>query len=133
MRSKLATGGKGLLAKCIKDIAGEVKGFNFIYAAVENAEKYIKITEAINGNGAKNLALICKKTNLCLAQISTDLVFHRKQAEFYNEQDETKPTSVYGDTKLKGELTISNTLEGWFFLRISRLYSEHGNKYLQLC
>ena len=45
------------------------------YTNVEQAEKTPKIAYKINAEGVKNLAEVCKKTNVTLIHISTDYVF----------------------------------------------------------
>ena len=163
MRTILITGGKGQLASCIKDVAKNLVGFNFIYVdydelditnelevinffnktkidycvncaaytAVDKAEYDQTLAKSVNEIGAKNLAEACKKSNAILIQISTDFVFDGTKSSPYLESDKTNPISVYGLTKLHGEHAVTSTLQTYFVLRTSWLYSEHGNNFLK--
>ena len=66
-----------------------------------------------------------------LIQISTDFVFDGEKKEPYTETDVAKPISVYGASKLQGEIEIKQTLETYFILRTSWLYSEHGTNFMK--
>ena len=81
--------------------------------------------------GSKNLAEVCRKHKVTLFHLSTDFVFDGKTLQPYLEDSITNPLGVYGDTKLKGENAISETLENHFILRTSWLYSEFGNNFLK--
>ena len=101
------------------------------YTAVDKAESEQDIAKYVNEIGAKNLAEACKKCNSTLIQISTDFVFDGSQSVPYNETDTTNPISVYGSTKLGGEVAITHVLENHFIIRTAWLYSEHGNNFLK--
>lgn len=101
------------------------------YTAVDNAEKDEEKAYEINTLGAKNLALACEENNAALIHISTDFVFDGKKQIPYTETDEAHPVSVYGETKLKGEIEIGQILQKYFIIRTSWLYSEHGNNFMK--
>ncbi|WP_405400116.1 dTDP-4-dehydrorhamnose reductase [Maribacter sp. Asnod2-G09] len=101
------------------------------YTAVDNAETNNEIAEKINVLGAKNIALACKAYNAVLIHISTDFVFDGAQSNFYTEKDLVNPISVYGSTKLKGELAIAEVFKEYYIIRTSWLYSEHGNNFMK--
>ena len=164
MRNVLVTGSNGQLASCIKDLAKQYEGLNFIYTdyqeldicdlnqvntffksnkkidycincaaytAVDKAESDVEKAFEINANGAKNLAIACSEFDAILIQISTDFVFDGEKNEPYTETDVAKPISVYGASKLQGEIEIKQTLETYFILRTSWLYSEHGTNFMK--
>ncbi|WP_147676993.1 dTDP-4-dehydrorhamnose reductase [Algibacter pacificus] len=101
------------------------------YTAVDKAEEDQQKAYQINADGAKNLAIVCKNNNSVLIHISTDFVFEGFKNTPYIETDVTKPISVYGDSKLKGEQEIIHVLENYFIFRTSWLYSEHGNNFMK--
>lgn len=101
------------------------------YTAVDLAEEEESKAFDINVNGAKNLALVCKKQDVVLIHISTDFVFSGEKDEAYTEMDKPNPISVYGSSKLKGEVQVHQILEQYFILRTSWLYSEHGNNFMK--
>jgi len=101
------------------------------YTAVDKAETESEKAFEINAIGAKNLAIACNKFDTILIQVSTDFVFDGEKNEPYTETDIAKPISVYGASKLKGEVEIKQTLETYFIIRTSWLYSEHGNNFMK--
>ena len=101
------------------------------YTAVDKAEIEFDKAFEINSTGAKNLAIVCSKQGVVLIHISTDFVFDGQKTEPYNEIDVPNPINVYGASKLKGEVEIKQTLETYFIIRTSWLYSEHGNNFMK--
>ena len=101
------------------------------YTAVDKAETDVDKAFEINATGAKNLALACKEQGVILIHISTDFVFDGQKTEPYKETDIPNPINVYGASKLKGEVEIQKTLENYFIIRTSWLYSEHGNNFMK--
>lgn len=101
------------------------------YTAVDLAESDKERAYQINELGAKNLALACKSNHTTLIHISTDFVFDGEKTGTYTELDETNPISVYGGSKLKGEIAIKQILENYFIIRTSWLYSEFGSNFLK--
>lgn len=101
------------------------------YTAVDKAETDSTLAEQINVLGVKNLALACKSYKAVLIHISTDFVFDGKANEPYTEEDQEKPLSVYGQTKLDGEKAIPRHLDNYFIVRTSWLYSEHGHNFFK--
>ena len=101
------------------------------YTAVDKAESDAEKAFEINANGAKNLALVCDEQGAVLIHISTDFVFDGDKTEPYTETDIPKPISVYGASKLQGEVEIQKTLKKHFIIRTSWLYSEHGANFMK--
>jgi len=101
------------------------------YTAVDKAESEAEKAFEINAQGAKNLAIVCHEFDAVLIQISTDFVFDGEKNEPYLETDVTNPISVYGASKLQGEVEVKQQLEKYFIFRTSWLYSEHGNNFMK--
>ncbi|MFH4969242.1 dTDP-4-dehydrorhamnose reductase [Gaetbulibacter sp. M240] len=101
------------------------------YTAVDKAETEKEAAFNINVTGAKNLAMACEANLVVLVHISTDFVFDGTSNRPYKETDAPNPLSVYGKTKLEGELAIQNNLKEHFIIRTSWLYSEHGNNFVK--
>lgn len=101
------------------------------YTAVDKAEDEADIAKAVNEIGAKNLAVLCAENKATLIHISTDFVFEGNEIKLLKEDDITKPISVYGVTKLDGELAIIEKLDQHIILRTSWLYSEFANNYVK--
>lgn len=101
------------------------------YTAVDKAEDEADIAKAVNETGAKNLAQLCKKYQATLIHISTDFVFEGKEVKLLKEDDKANPISVYGATKLDGELAIINELDTHVIIRTSWLYSEFASNFVK--
>ena len=86
---------------------------------------------AVNSEGPKNLALICKEYQVKLVHISTDFVFDGQQRTPYSATDAPNPLSVYGASKLQGERNIQDVMENYFIVRTSWLYSEYGKNFMK--
>lgn len=84
----------------------------------ENKEKVY----ALNVTGVANLAKTAKAIDCKLMHISTDYVFDGKGEEPWKPDDKNyAPLSVYGSTKLQGELEVCK-LEKFFIVRIAWLF-----------
>ena len=101
------------------------------YTAVDKAEDEADIAKAVNETGARNLAQLCKQHQATLVHISTDFVFEGNDIKLLKEDDLAKPISVYGATKLDGELAIIEELDQHIILRTSWLYSEFANNFVK--
>lgn len=101
------------------------------YTAVDKAEDEADIAKAVNETGARNLAQLCKKHQATLLHISTDFVFEGAEVKLLKEDDEVDPISVYGATKLDGELAIIDELDQYVIIRTSWLYSEFANNFVK--
>ena len=101
------------------------------YTAVDKAESEPKLAELLNVLAVKNLVEIAQKYNSKLIHISTDYVFDGTSHIPYNEGDKTNPTSIYGQTKLQGELAIVNSDANAIIIRTSWLYSSFGGNFVK--
>lgn len=101
------------------------------YTAVDKAEDEQKVAFAINRDGAKNLALACKKQNIPLLHISTDYVFDGSKSEPYGESDTVSPLGVYGESKWQGEEAIRKILHEHIILRVAWVFGAQGNNFVK--
>jgi dTDP-4-dehydrorhamnose reductase len=101
------------------------------YTAVDKAESEPEKAHLINVIGAQNLAETCRNFNTTLIHISTDFVFDGNNTTPYTETDGTSPQGVYAKTKLDGERAIAQTLEHYFIIRTSWVYSQFGNNFMK--
>lgn len=101
------------------------------YTAVDKAEDEADVAKAVNETGARNLAQLCREHQATLIHISTDFVFEGNEVKLLKEDDIAKPISVYGATKLDGELAIVEELDQHIILRTSWLYSEFANNFVK--
>ena len=101
------------------------------YTAVDKAEVETSLAKQINKTATENLADLCKKHHIKLIHISTDFVFNGDSSTPYKEEDSTNPISVYGKTKLEGEIAIKDKLDEYYIIRTSWLYSEFGSNFMK--
>ena len=101
------------------------------YTAVDKAEGEPEKAHLINAKGAENLAKVCKENDTILLHISTDFIFDGTATVPYEEASKPNPKSVYGQTKLDGELAIEKNWEKHFIVRTSWVYSQFGNNFMK--
>lgn len=101
------------------------------YTAVDKAETESETAWLINAVAPAILAEKSKSIGCRFIQVSTDYVFDGSNYRPYVEEDDVCPTSVYGHTKLEGELiSLSNNPET-LVIRTSWLYSSFGNNFVK--
>ncbi len=102
------------------------------YTAVDKAESEVGLVHQVNQYGCQYLANACADVKAKLIHISTDFVFNGKHFKPYLPSDETDPVSVYGKSKLAGELEVQAILPNdHIIIRTSWVYSEHGNNFVK--
>ncbi len=101
------------------------------YTAVDAAEQDRERAEAVNAMGAAHLAETATKIGARLIQVSTDFVFDGGQGRPYRPDDEPRPRTVYGHTKLAGERHVARLTGGEaVVLRTAWLYSVWGRNFV---
>ena len=86
----------------------------------------------VNVDGTKNIANACKKLGCKMMYISTDYVFDGQGTEPWQPDcKEYAPLSVYGETKLQGELAVSGSLEEFFIVRIAWVFGYNGKNFIK--
>jgi len=102
------------------------------YTAVDKAEEQEDLANAINHLAVANFAQIAKDINIKLIHVSTDYVFDGTNFKPYQETDKPNPQSVYGQTKLDGELAIQKiNPANSIIIRTSWVYSNYGNNFVK--
>ena len=104
------------------------------WTAVDAAEdeENIEKVKAVNVTGTRNIATVCKDLDCKMIYISTDYVFDG-QGETPWDADCTNyaPLSVYGQTKLLGELAVKELLTKYFIVRIAWVFGLNGNNFIK--
>ena len=101
------------------------------YTAVDKAESEIEAAYSVNEKGAANLAKACDRQGIPLFHISTDYVFNGELNHPYSEDDVTDPVSVYGKSKLAGEVAVRALASKHIILRTAWVFSSDGNNFLK--
>ncbi|MCD4813024.1 dTDP-4-dehydrorhamnose reductase [bacterium] len=89
---------------------------------VDRCEELPEAAERINVKGTENVANVCKAMNAGMAYFSTDYVFDGVEGP-YAEEDKPYPLSVYGKTKLQGEMIVRNTVANHLIIRPMFIFS----------
>lgn len=157
----LLTGSKGQLARCFRDrlpenweliatdstslditdteaVRNMVQNFQpdaivnaAAFTAVDKAEAHVGTAFAVNATAVHNLASAARACQARFIHISTDYVFDGTNKTPYKEQDYTNPQSVYGRTKVAGELLALAANPESVIIRTSWLFSEYGNNFVK--
>lgn len=104
------------------------------WTAVDLAEDDDKVEKvrAINAGGTENIALVCKKLDAKMVYLSTDYVFDGQGTEPWDPDCKAyNPISVYGSTKLEGELAVANHLDKYFIVRIAWVFGVNGKNFIK--
>lgn len=99
--------------------------------AAEDEENIDKV-HAINADGTENIAKACKKLDIKMIYISTDYVFDGQGSEPWKPDcTDYRPLSVYGRTKLEGELAVKANLDKYFIVRIAWVFGVNGKNFIK--
>lgn len=101
------------------------------YTAVDKAEEQEELCTKLNAEAPAYLASAVGSRGGWMIQISTDYVFDGTSHVPYVEDDDTCPNSVYGRTKLVGELNVQKLCEKSMIIRTAWLYSTFGNNFVK--
>lgn len=101
------------------------------YTAVDKAEDNETLCTLLNSTAPGYLARAIEKRGGQFVQISTDYVFDGTAHTPYTETVATCPNSVYGRTKLDGELNAQRECSRTMIVRTAWLYSAFGNNFVK--
>lgn len=97
----------------------------------EDEDKKDKV-HAVNAEGTKNIAEVCKTLDSKMVYTSTDYVFNGQGEEpWQTDCKDYQPLNVYGQSKLDGELAVSETLDKYFIVRIAWVFGKNGNNFIK--
>lgn len=115
--------------KAIREISPEVVINAAAYANVDGCEDEPERAYDVNGRAPGYIAEACKAAGSALIHYSTDYVFDGSKPQ-YVESDPTNPLSVYGKSKLAGELNIRFNIDDYRIIRTSWLFGKHGKNFV---
>jgi dTDP-4-dehydrorhamnose reductase len=122
------------VAETIKSVKPDVIVHCAAWTAVDLAEDEDKKAKvfAINAEGTENIARVAKEIDAKMVYISTDYVFDGQGTSPWKPDcKDYKPLNVYGESKLKGELAVSGTLEKYFIVRIAWVFGLNGKNFIK--
>ncbi|RAK59234.1 dTDP-4-dehydrorhamnose reductase [Phenylobacterium hankyongense] len=101
------------------------------YTAVDQAETDRELAYTVNAETPAAIAQAAARAGAAVVHFSTDYVFAGDKPEPYREDDPTGPLSVYGATKLAGELAVVASCPRALVLRTSWVVSAHGRNFVK--
>jgi len=116
---------------CINDNKPDVAIHAAAYTDVDGCESNRELAFQVNADGAKNVALACKKTSSVMLYISTDYIFDGEKNSPYIEEDKSNPINVYGESKLAGENHVKSILDRYCIVRTSWLFGANGKNFVK--
>lgn len=122
------------VSRCLRETSPDAVIHCAAWTAVDAAEEEENRARVnfINGAGTKNIAEICKELDIKMMYISTDYVFDGQgTSPWQPDCRDYNPLNVYGQSKLAGELAVSETLEKYFIVRIAWAFGIHGNNFVK--
>lgn len=125
---------KEAVEKVISEINPDAVVHCAAWTAVDMAEDDDKVeaVRRVNAGGTQNIADVCKKLDCKMLYLSTDYVFDGQGTEPWQPDcKDYKPLNVYGQTKLEGELAVSQTLEKYFIVRIAWVFGLNGKNFIK--
>ena len=106
---------------CVLNAAG--------YTAVDAAESDVEGAFAGNAVAPRHLAIATAERGIPLVHLSSDYVFDGRAGWPYHEFDATNPISVYGRSKLAGEIEVRTFNPRHWIVRSAWLYSAVGKNF----
>ena len=117
------------IEKTVRDMQPDVIVNAAAYTAVDKAESEPELAHLINAEAPSVLAKAARACNACLVHYSTDYVFDGSGNTPWRENDAVSPLSIYGKTKLDGELAIQASECMHLIFRTSWVYAARGNNF----
>ncbi len=96
------------------------------YTDVDGAESEPELAFALNSAGAQLLAEAAARRQVPIIHISTSYVFDGHKSSAYIETDFTQPSTIYGKSRLAGELAVQTANPKHVILRTGWIFSPFG-------
>jgi dTDP-4-dehydrorhamnose reductase len=100
------------------------------YTNVDGCETDPEGAMAVNALGPRHLATACTRIGAHLVHVSTDYVFDGEKDGPYDEWDLPGPCSVYGRSKLGGEVEVARHASSWTVARTSWVFGRRGRDFV---
>jgi dTDP-4-dehydrorhamnose reductase len=101
------------------------------FTDVDGAEAHEADAMRVNAEGARNVSAAAARADAAILYVSTDYVFDGTADRPYTEADETNPLSVYGASKLAGEMDTATVNDRHFVVRTSWLFGTAGRNFVE--
>lgn len=119
---------RSVLHSAKPDVVVNAAAFTDVDACETQPEKAFRV----NAQGPATLARACAEMDIPLMHVSTDYVFDGEKAEPYVEEDEPRPLSVYGRSKLEGERQVRKELARSWIVRVCGVFGPYRKNFVSL-
>lgn len=130
-RDKLDLSSSDAIRSVIREIKPDLIINPAAYTAVDKAESEPDLAYAINATAPQAMAEESAKLGSTLIHFSTDYVYDGRKNVPYVETDTVNPQSIYGKSKLAGEVAIQTVGLPHLILRTSWVYGAYGKNFLK--
>jgi dTDP-4-dehydrorhamnose reductase len=93
---------------------------------VDRCEREPDWAYSVNELGPRMLARACTRSGAEMFHTSTDYVFDGAKEGYYSQEDVPRPQSVYGKSKLSGEIAVGQEAARFYIIRTSWLFGVGG-------
>ncbi|MBR3200998.1 MAG: dTDP-4-dehydrorhamnose reductase [Mogibacterium sp.] len=125
---------KDAVLAAVEESAPDVIVHCAAWTNVDGAEDPVKqpLVHKINVEGTQNMADAAKAVDAKIIYLSTDYVFDGQGERPWQPDDKNyAPLNYYGQTKLEGELAISETVDKYFIVRIAWVFGLNGKNFIK--
>ena len=98
---------------------------------VDGCERAPEVALAVNAQGTRQVADVCRRVGAGLVYLSTDYVFDGTKGVPYVEEDPPAPLNAYGRSKLEGEHAVRALAPRWTIVRTAWMYGKHGRNFVK--
>ncbi len=101
------------------------------YTNVDKAEDEPELCARVNADGTANMARAAKEIGAKMIAVSTDYVLAGEGDEPLDTDAKYNPQSVYGETKMRGEIAAREILDRLFIVRIAWAFGVNGKNFVR--
>lgn len=130
-RTKITLNDLDILEAQLKEIQPDIILSCGAYTAVDKAESEKELAFTVNHLAIELIAKYTVENSAKLIHISTDYVFDGSSSKALDEDSETNPINVYGESKLAGEIACLKQNPNSIIIRTSWVYSKFGNNFVK--
>jgi len=117
------------LAETVLKVRPDVIVNSAAHTAVDKAESEPEFARKLNATSPGVVAQAAQEIGALMVHYSTDYVFDGSGNKPWLEDDLTAPLSVYGSTKLEGELLVARHCARHLIFRTSWVYAARGGNF----
>ena len=129
-RSGLDLGERDSVEQVVGSVLPEAVVNCAAYTDVDGCESDVATALRVNALGVRHLAVACARVGAHLVHVSTDYVFAGDKDGPYDEWDQLAPRSVYGRSKLGGEVELARHAGSWAMARTSWVFGRRGRNFV---